>query len=356
MNAVLVLEDGTIIEGTGFGAGKEVYGELVFSTTMSGYQEGLTDPSYKGQILMPTYPMIGNYGINPGDYESDRIKVEGFAVRENCHVPSHRKSEMTIDDFLKKEDIPGISGIDTRAITLKLRNYGVMKAALATSSEDIDISGVINRLKKQPDISERDLVKEVTLKEKNHFPGKGKKVGVVDCGMKKSILENLLKRGCNVTVFPADTKADEIMDDKPDGVLISPGPGDPQNAPYTIETLKNLMGNVPIFGICLGHQMLSLASGAETFKLKFGHRGANQPVKDLRNNRVYITSQNHGYAVDGDSLKKTDFELTHINLNDNTVEGMKHKKLKIMSVQYHPEAHPGPTDSEYLFDEFLGML
>jgi carbamoyl-phosphate synthase small subunit len=281
MKAALALVDGTVIQGEGFGAEKEVFGEVVFTTSMSGYQEGLTDPSYKGQILMPTYPMIGNYGINPDDYESDRIQAEGFIVRENCHIPNHRLSEMTIDQFLKKEGIPGISGVDTRALTIKIRQYGVLNGGLAVSEDDIDTAELLEKAKNQVDYSQRDLIREVTCSEPRHFPGKGKKVVVIDCGMKLNILRSLQRRGCEVTVVPAFSTADQVLEYDPDGVLVSPGPGDPQTAPYVMETIKALMGERPLFGICMGHQLLALAAGGRTYKLKFGHRGANQPVKDL---------------------------------------------------------------------------
>lgn len=356
MYATLVLDDGTIIEGDGFGAEKEVFGEVVFSTTMSGYQEGLTDPSYKGQILMPTYPLIGNYGINPDDYESDRIKVEGFVVRENCDKPYHRTTEMTIEEFLKKEGIPGISEVDTRSLTIKIREHGVMLGAMKVSHDEIDSNELIERSKAQEDYTQRDLVKEVTCQEAMHFPGEGKRVVVLDCGMKTNIRRSLQARGCDVTVVPAFTTAKEILNMDADGVLVSPGPGDPVQAPYVKDTIKDLLGEKPLFGICLGHQILSLVAGAETFKLKFGHRGANQPVKDLATGKVYVTSQNHGFAVDADSLEGTDLEATHINLNDNTVEGMRYKDLPVFSIQFHPEARPGPHDTQYLFDEFMKMM
>ncbi|MFQ5814970.1 MAG: glutamine-hydrolyzing carbamoyl-phosphate synthase small subunit [Candidatus Hydrothermarchaeaceae archaeon] len=356
LNAVLVLEDGTIIEGTGFGASKEVFGEAVFNTSMCGYQEALTDPSYKGQILMFTYPLVGNYGVNEGDFESDGIKAEGFIVRENCISPSHRDAKETLHDFLLENGTPGITGLDTRAITIKIRKYGTMKAALKVSEEEIDGKDLLKRARKQKDITELDLVSQVTSKQPTRHPNKGKKVALLDCGMKLSILRNLLDRGCDVTVFPAKTPPDEILDSRPEGILVSNGPGDPTQAPYVISTLRDLLSEKPMFGICLGQQLLALAVGGKTYKLKFGHRGINQPVKDLKNGRVYITTQNHGFAVDGDSLGDKGFHVSKINLNDNTPEGMHHEELPIFSVQYHPEANPGPKDSEYLFDEFLEMI
>ncbi len=356
MYAALVLEDGTIVEGEGFGAEREVLGEVVFNTSMCGYQEALTDPSYNGQILMLTYPLIGNYGINKENFESDGIKAEGFVVKEYCEMPSHRSAGKTIHNFLLENGIPGISGVDTRALTIKIRKYGTMKSALKTSQKKIDAEELLERAKRQKDISELDLVREVTCKEIKQYRGEGRKIVLIDCGLKLSILRNLLKRNCDVIVVPAFTGYKKILDLEPEGVVISNGPGDPMRVEYVIETIRKLFEEKPIFGICLGHQLLALASGAKTYKLKFGHRGSNQPVKDLATQRVYITSQNHGFAVDAKTLKGTGFEVSHLNLNDKTVEGMRHAELPIMSVQYHPEAHPGPHDSEYLFDEFLKMI
>ncbi len=356
MHATLVLEDGTIIEGKGFGAETEVYGEVVFNTSMCGYQEALTDPSYKGQILMLTYPLVGNYGVNKGDFESDGVKAEGFVIREECLAPSHRDAESTIHDFLLDNDTPGIAGVDTRALTIKIREYGTMKAALKTSTDAIDGEGLLESAKQQKDISELDLVKEVTCKEIKRYPNTGKKVALIDCGMKLSILRNLAERKCDVTVFPAHSTAEEILEAEPGGILVSNGPGDPVQAPYVIQTLKKLMEEKPVFGICLGQQLIALAAGGATYKLKFGHRGSNQPVKDLHTGRVYITSQNHGFAVDASSLEGSGFEVTKLNLNDNTPEGIHHRELPIFSVQYHPEANPGPKDNEYLFDEFLELI
>ncbi len=353
--ATLVLEDGTIVQGEGFGAEKEVFGEVVFNTSMTGYQEALTDPSYKGQILLLTYPLIGNYGVNDEDFESNRIQVEGFVVKEACPNPSHRISKKTIDEFLKEHDIPGISGVDTRALTIKIRKYGTMKGALATSSKEIDAEDLLERARKQKDISELDLVSLVTCKQAKKY-GNGERVVLIDCGYKASILKNLLKRNLEVIVVPAFYDYEKILELEPRGIMVSNGPGDPKRASYVIETLKKLINEeIPIFGICLGNQLLALAFGADTYKLKFGHRGSNQPVKDLKTGKTYITSQNHGFAVSEESLP--DFlEVSHINLNDNTVEGIRHKELPIFSVQYHPEANPGPRDSEYLFDEFVKLI
>ncbi|MFQ6137134.1 MAG: glutamine-hydrolyzing carbamoyl-phosphate synthase small subunit [Candidatus Hydrothermarchaeales archaeon] len=357
MHACLVLEDGTVVKGAGFGAEKEVLGEVVFNTSMSGYQEALTDPSYKGQILILTYPLVGNYGVNPDDFESEKIKVEGFVVREYCHFPSHRKGEKTIDEFLKENYIPGISGVDTRALTIKIRKYGTMKGALKTSKKEIAPEGLVVKAKEQPDISELDLVKLVTIPRIKRYGKKsGPNIVMIDCGTKLSIIENLLKRDVNVAAVPAHTSHKDILDLEPDGIVVSNGPGDPMMADYAVKTLKNLLEELPIFGICFGNQLLALAAGGKTYKLKFGHRGSNQPVKDLATGRVYITSQNHGFAVDAKSLEGTGFEVSHINPNDGSVEGMTHKELPIFSVQYHPEAHPGPWDSNYLFDEFLKLV
>ncbi len=352
----MVLEDGTLVEGEGFGAEREVHGEVVFNTSMCGYQEALTDPSYKGQILMLTYPLVGNYGVNAEDFESDGIKAEGFVVRENCVSPSHRASKELIQGFLKRYDVPGIAGVDTRALTIKIRQYGTMKGALVTSKSRIDGRALLERAKGQRDISELDLVSLVTSKEAKRYPNEGKRIALIDCGVKLSILRNLLKRKCDVTVFPAHAKAEEILAAEPQGVVVSNGPGDPMRADYVIKTLKELMEETPVFGICLGHQLLALSAGAKTYKLKFGHRGSNQPVKDLDTGRVYITSQNHGFAVDVKTLEGTGFKADKMNLNDGTCEGMRHEDLPIVSVQYHPEAHPGPKDNEYLFDEFLEMI
>lgn len=357
MQAVLVLEDGTIVEGEGFGAESEVFGEAVFNTSMSGYQEALTDPSYNGQILLLTYPLVGNYGVNSTDFESKRIQVEGFVIREGCREPFHPEATGGIESFLSDQGIPGISGVDTRALTIKMRAHGTMKALLKTSSGKIDTNGLIERVKKSPHITEMDLIDQVTSKEPKKYDGGGNlEVVILDCGMKLGILKSLLDRGVNVTVVPAHKSSKDLLALEPDGVLVTNGPGDPMRANHVIKTIADIKEELPIFGICFGNQLVSLALGAGTYKLKFGHRGSNQPVKDLVTGRVYITSQNHGFAVDADSFEGTGLEVSHINLNDNTVEGVRHKELPISTVQYHPEANPGPKDSAYLFDEFIKVM
>jgi carbamoyl-phosphate synthase small subunit len=357
MRALLVLEDGTCVKGTGFGAEKTVFGELVFNTNMTGYQESLTDPSYKGQILMPTYPLIGNYGTNSEDFESNKIQPEGYVVSEQCDVPSHRKHQRTISDFLKHYDVPGISDIDTRAITIRIRRHGTVKAALATYKGELDEKDLIKKVKEMPPPESQNLVGMVSCKENIHHKGNGKcKVVLVDCGVKRNILRFLLKHS-DVVQVPYNITAEEIRALNPHGILVSNGPGDPAHPEIiktTVPMLNEIASDYPIMGICLGHQILSMVFGAETFKLKFGHRGGNQPVKDLESQKVYITSQNHGFAVKPES--KDELKFTHFNVNDGTVEGMKHHSLPIFSVQYHPEASPGPHDSNFLFLDFMKIV
>lgn len=359
MKALLVIEDGTVIEGEGFGAENTIFGELVFNTNMTGYQESLTDPSYKGQILMMTYPLIGNYGVNPKEFESKKIQPEGFVVNEVCNLPSHRLQDRTVHDFLKEYDVPGIADIDTRALTIKTRKYGTMKAALATydNGNGIDREKLMEKVKTMPYPDSRNLVGDVSCKEVIHRKGgTKKKVVVVDCGVKENIIRSLLPH-CSIVQVPYDTTSDEIRKLKPHGILVSNGPGDPAHTDVLSTTgtmLEEIMQEYPVMGICLGHQIMSIVLGAKTFKLKFGHRGGNQPVKDLSSGKVYITSQNHGFAVSPDPV--SEMVLTHVNVNDETVEGMRHESLPVFSVQYHPEACPGPKDSHYLFSEFIKVV
>lgn len=357
MDCILALEDGTIFKGRAFGASGESFGEVVFNTSMAGYQEILTDPSYKGQIVAMTYPLIGNYGVNEDDVESYRPFVEGFVVKEYSKIASNWRAKKPLGDYLKENKIIGIEGIDTRALTLHIRKAGAMKAVLST--EDLNEPSLIQKAKNSSGLVGADLVKEVTVEKKYIWSPQNKKkfkVACLDCGIKYNSLRELLGHGCQVIVLPAGATSKEILDLKPDGVLLSNGPGDPAAVTYVIKTVQELLGKVPIFGICLGQQMLGLAMGGKTYKLKFGHHGANHPVKDLRSGKVAITVQNHGFCVDIGSLNKKDIEITHVNLNDNTLEGFRYKKLPVFSVQFHPEASPGPNDAKYLFCEFIEMM
>jgi carbamoyl-phosphate synthase small subunit len=381
--AVLVFQDGTVYEGYSFGADIDAYGEVVFNTGMIGYQEMLTDPSYAGQIVLPTYPLIGNYGINNLDNESRKIQVSGFVVREACIEPSHYLSSETLHAYLSDNNIPGIWGVDTRAITRKLRNHGVMMGYITSNKTPAQAVEVLNKL---PDYGSLDFVKDITTNVlyqwglpcnkcsfkvdcDSRIPDSPYLCGIktiksktpdyiivaLDCGLKYNILRQLCLRGCTTIVVPCTTPAPDILNMKPDGILLSPGPGNPELLGYAIDTVRGLAGKKPIMGICLGNQLIAHAFGGKTFKLKFGHRGGNHPVKELTTGRAHITAQNHGYAVDTHCLPK-ELEITHINLNDGTVEGLRHKYLPIFAIQYHSEDSPGPWDSRYLFDKFVGMV
>jgi len=368
VKAILLLEDGTVFEGTAFGAKGRKCGEVVFNTAMSGYQEILTDPSYNEQIITMTYPLIGNYGTNKGDWESRKIFAGGFIVKENCEYPSNWRNTESLDEYLKASGVAGLEGIDTRALVRHIRTAGAMRGII--SSNEFNIVNLRKELDKYPGLVGRDIVKDVTarkpydwdkgvvdvLKDEETLPEKKYNVVAFDYGIKQNILRLLRSHGCDVHVVPAATPAKEVLARKPDGVFLSNGPGDPAAVDYAIETVRSLLGKVPIFGICLGHQILALALGAKTYKLKFGHRGANHPVKNLQTEKIEITSQNHGFCVDVDSLSDKNVELTHLNLNDNTNEGFRCKKMKAFCVQYHPEASPGPHDSRYLFDDFVRLM
>ncbi len=376
MRAILALEDDRWFEGRSFGATGTRVGEICFNTSMTGYQEVLTDPSYRGQIVAMTYPLIGNYGVNAADAESDSPHVSGFVVEELTEIPSNWRSEMSLDDYLKQWKIPGLQGIDTRALTRHLRERGAMKACLTT--EDISPAEAAKLARDGEGVIGMDYVREVTTPKKYQWDPKDElsrpwtiaatkdqeapalppvrfRIAALDYGIKRNILRCLRQKGFGVTVMPATATAKEILEVNPDGIFLSNGPGDPSALPYAHECIRELLGKKPIFGICLGHQVLGCAFGGSTFKLKFGHRGGNQPVKDLRSGKVAITAQNHGFAVDAKSLPK-EVEVTHINLNDGTVEGMRHRELPVFSVQYHPEAAPGPHDASYFFSQFAELI
>ena len=352
MKKKLILESGEVFHGVGFGANLDTEGEVVFNTGMTGYQELISDPSYCGQIVCMTYPLIGNYGINRDDYESIEPAIKGLIVKELCDLPSNFRTQMDLDEFFKQKNLSGISGVDTRRLTRFLRNQGVVKGKIV--NEDVDTDSVIASLKETT--FPINQVESVSTKTSYANPGRGFKVVLMDFGSKLGIIRELSQRDCDITVVSQDTTAEEILRMNPDGIMLSNGPGDPQDVPHVHETIRQLIGKVPIFGICLGHQLIALASGAKTFKLKFGHRGGNHPVLDIARNKVAITSQNHGYAVDQESLKDTDLVETHIALNDRTNEGLKHKIHPVFSVQYHPEASPGPEDANYLFDDFIDLM
>ena len=352
MKKKLILETGEVFHGEGFGANWETVGEVVFNTGMTGYQELISDPSYCGQIVCMTYPLIGNYGVNRDDFESIEPAIKGLIVRELCDFPSNFRSQMTIDELFKKKNLSGIQGIDTRKLTRILRNRGVVKGKIV--DENSNDEEVIRQIKTFEIPSNQ--VESVSTKTAYAAPGRGFKVVLVDFGSKLGIIRELSQRDCDITVVSQDVTADEILMMNPDGVMLSNGPGNPEDVKGAQEMVNGILGKVPIFGICLGHQLIGLACGAKTFKLKFGHRGGNHPVLDIAKNRVEITAQNHGYAIDSESLKNTDLEETHIALNDKTNEGFKHKIHPCFSVQYHPEASPGPEDANYLFDEFIELM
>lgn len=353
MKATLLLENGMCFTGKAFGKIKETVGEVVFNTGMTGYQEVLTDPSYYGQIVTMTYPLIGNYGVNLDDIESNGPKVKAFIVRERSQAPHNFRCEMELETYLKKHGIMGVEGIDTRALTKVLRNTGTMCGILTVGEDRKDEEPLMQKIK---DFDNSEAVKNVTTEQTYVLEGKGPHIAVMDFGIKQNILRSFQKRGCKLTIFPAFSDPQAILNHKPDGIFLSNGPGDPKDVPQIIENIKTLMFEKPTFGICLGHQLICLALGGDTERLKFGHRGCNHPVKDLRQDRVYITSQNHGYVVQEESIKDLPLEVTHINLNDGTIEGFVHKEASIMSVQYHPEASPGPQESGYLFDEFISKV
>ncbi|MDQ2085241.1 carbamoyl phosphate synthase small subunit [Herbivorax sp. ANBcel31] len=352
MKAVLVLEDGTVFDGESFGVKGEVVGEIVFNTGMTGYQEVLTDPSYHGQVVTMTYPLIGNYGVNIDDLESAKPQVKGFVVRELCDRPSNWRSVETLNEYFKRNNIIGIQGVDTRALTRHLRDKGTMRGIIST-----DVKFKFEDKKEEVEAYKiKNPVDLVTTREVKHYKGDGYKIALIDLGIKQNIIRSLSKRGFDIYVFPAYAEAKEILDIKPDAVMLSNGPGNPKHCVDTINTVKQLINDLPFFGICLGHQVIALANNADTQKLKFGHRGCNHPVKDIQKDLTYITSQNHGYTIIEESLDKSKMEVSHINMNDNTIEGIRYKDIPVFTVQFHPEASPGPTDTAYLFDEFLEMI
>jgi carbamoyl-phosphate synthase small subunit len=365
--AILLLEDGTFFLGKGFGEPKKTSGEVVFSTSMVGYPEALTDPSYKGQVLTLTYPLVGNYGVPSYDlnfgiplyFESDRIQVQGLVIHELCHNPYHWASTRTLDKWLSDEGIPGIYGVDTRRLTKKLRAHGVMLGILhvCEAREEPNLDELLAQSESISDPNLTDLVRQVSVKEPVHYKVDGKHtVVLIDCGVKYSIIRNLLKRGINVVRVPYDFSAKEVREYKPSGVFLSNGPGDPKTCVKTIDCIRELVDEVPLMGICLGAQILALAMGGDTYKLRYGHRSQNQPALDLKTNRCYITTQNHGYAIANDSIKKTPLDAWFLNPNDKTVEGVKHKTKPVFAVQWHPEASPGPYDTEFLFDTFKKLM
>ncbi len=352
MDGIIYLEDGSVYKGKGFGEKGTSIGELVFNTSMTGYQEILTDPSYAGQIITMTYPLIGNYGVNSYENESSKIHARGFIVKSISKNPSNHMSEKLIDDMLKKMNIVGVYDVDTRSITKKIRKNGVLKCVISTEEKtEEELKDYLNNHK-----IEYDWMKEVSTKEIIRISGEGPKIAVLDFGSKANIINNLKERNCNIIIYPYNTPYKKILDSKPDGLLLSNGPGDPKKVISSIETVKKLMDKLPILGICLGHQILALSVGGDTYKMKYGHRGGNHGIYDIERDKAYITSQNHGYAVNEKSVTDNDMIITHRNLNDKTVEGMRHKNLPIYSVQFHPEGAPGPTDTSYIFDKFISIV
>jgi len=352
MKAYLVLEDGSVFEGKAFGETGDTFGEVVFNTGMTGYQEILTDPSYEGQIVVMTYPLIGNYGVNEGYSESIKPRVKGFVVREFYRDVAGWQNGNNIEKYLKEYGIMGIEEVDTRALTRIIREKGTMKGII-TTQQDFDKEDLINKLN---GFDNSNAVMNVTTDEVYYIKPRCLNVAVLDFGVKKSIIHSISNRYCNVNVFPALATPQQILSLDPDGIVLSNGPGDPKDMMPVVENIKELMYKKPVMGICLGHQLLGLALDGDTYKMKYGHRGCNHPVKDLEKDRVYITSQNHGYVVDVESLNPEKIEITHLNMNDGTLEGFRHKQLPIMSVQFHPEAAPGPQDTQYLFDSFMDMM
>ncbi|MFO8070200.1 MAG: carbamoyl phosphate synthase small subunit [Alkalibacterium sp.] len=349
---LLVLEDGTVFRGYGFGSSKETIGEVVFNTGMTGYQESITDQSYNGQLLTFTYPLIGNAGINRDDYESIVPTTKAVIVKEYARRPSNWRSQMNLDEFLKEKDIPGLMGVDTRRLTKVIREHGAMKAILTDDTREInEITQQLSQTKLP-----RNQVEQVSTTRPYVNPQIGRKVVVIDYGLKHSILHELNKRECHVTVLPHDTNAETILNLNPDGVMLTNGPGDPKDLPYAHEMVKQLQKHFPIFGICLGHQLIALANGAETYKMNFGHRGFNHPVREIATGKIDFTSQNHGYAVSEESINKEKLMVTHLEINDGTVEGLKHRFYPVFSVQYHPDAAPGPHDGAGMFDQFTELM
>lgn len=352
MKRVLLLEDGSAFEGEAFGAPQNTHGELVFTTSMTGYQETITDQSFNGQIITFTYPMVGNYGINRDDYESIAPTCAGVVVKEYARLASNWRNQLTIDEFLKRKNIPGIAGVDTRALAKKLRTYGTMKACFI--SPKTPLNEALNTLQNKQ--FSTDKVAQVSTKTPYPAPGTGHNVAVIDFGLKHSILRELSKRNCNATILPYNTTAQTILELQPDGVMLTNGPGNPKNVPEAIKMIQQIQGKVPIFGICLGHQLLALANGADTYKMRYGHRGLNHPVQELASGKINFTSQNHGFAVEPKTIVSSDLLITHIELNDGSVEGICHKKHLAFSVQFHPDAAPGPHDALHLFDDFMQMM